>query len=1448
MKKNKYMTKQLLLAFLMLMSFFTGYSQRGTIPIEFEPKPVLFDPKLSPEGVLEKVYDRYGKEYSLSDIMIITPGRRMLQRAQQITCSSTSYFNLYFEDGCGMENTADPVHNARRAVVCKVFEDLSNFINSPLTASGKKVNIWVKDIASGSAPAGVLGSASSYYIAPSNNSITTGGILDGEIWKTIHLGQDSYTNLGSSVNLYHGEIAFNFADANIQWHTDLTTNAPSNLYDLYTVVLHEVTHALGFGSFINQNGASITGAGYYSRYDTFLRTNANVPLLTIGGCSMYNVNFNSAVSPTVLRPGCTLPDNLGTGSLNTTVCNNAIRYVGSSTVPVYTPTCFELGSSLSHFEDMLYPSCASPNGNDTYFVVSNSIAKGVTKRYLKAEERRTLCDMGYSVKTTYGSSTTSGGFFNYGGTVCGGIIVAGLNDGVSANGSYTFSGAITTTGGTSTNVAISGNILLSNDVNATGFECLQDITGAATLSATAGTSGTTVNFTTAVPGLHLLRYVPINGTQRGNITYLYVYIIPPPNPGGCSPTPTACNMVMNGDFEQYSTLPTQISQIIRACGWSYPNANAQYSPSYFNGLVLPGSTTFASWVGVPCNIFGFQAANNNIGNGYAQIRTSRHGGKEHLYTMLKAPLSANTTYQLSFDVSLCDGMSGYAGYLQAYLSNTAVLPINSNMDVSIPNPANLLTSPSIIRNSGGWDTITFTFTTTTGGEQYLYLGLLNNAGLVTNTAAVNNTSCTYNNNNQGPDDYQQHFRGYYLDNVVLIPTNGATFELPTAVCSTQRLNDLSIYLSDVDTDGVFSGPGVSVAGGIYSFNPSVTGVGTFTIAYTYTNSSGCPTTLYDTINVTTTSTNTIPVDAVNDNFSSIPVNGITGGLTPSVYSNDNYNGVLSTPASLSNVSFALVNPISITGASIDGTGVINVPANTPSGTYTLTYSLSGTGNCNATDTATVVIVVNGTSTLPGIRANNSVNNIGLQSTGKIIISGYFTTYNNVSKINMARLNTDLTLDPAFTYTGNQEARGMAIQSDNKVIVVAANPIFGGTSCVARLLPDGGVDTSFNVGGVGTARHPSLSNNIGHAAAIQTDGKILVGGDFYYYNGVQKLGIARLLSNGTVDATFNPTELNTYFRSVVHSITVQPDGKIILLGVFSPPVAGATAKNIVRLNANGTLDAGFLAGDTAGTINYQDLDVSIYSPLTRATVQPDGKIVVVGGFTKYNGTNTKCIVRLLSNGQIDPTFNTTTGVDRGINTVIMEPVTNKIIIGGEFTTFNGSAVKKMIRLNTNGTWDTTFSIGSGTTDLPGSSSCPFCYNHIRALKLQPDGKVIVGGRFKTFNGLSAGFVTRISGDAGLQSRGTGVVYVSEPEIDTNPTFSNIKVYPNPSSDLFNIDLSQESAPYSSINVYNLLGAKVFTAALTPKENNVIDLSHLSAGYYTAKLENGASTATFKLVKN
>uniref|UniRef100_UPI0037524921 T9SS type A sorting domain-containing protein n=1 Tax=Flavobacterium sp. TaxID=239 RepID=UPI0037524921 len=1339
----------------------------------------------------------------------------------------------------------------------KVFEDISNFITSPLSTTGNKVNIWVRNIANLSVPSGTLGLASSFYIPYANSTNTIGGILDGEIWKTIHTGVDSYTNISSATNtFYHGQVAFNFNDPSINWNTNLSINSPTNLYDLYTVILHEVFHSLGFNSFINQNGTSIDPSPYYSRYDTFLRTKNNIPLLTIGSCSMYDVSFNSSVSPTLLRPGCTLPNNISAGVLNSTVCNNAIKYVGSSTVPVYTPTCFEQGSSLSHFEDLLYPTCASPYGNDSYFVLSNVNVIGTTKRYLKPEERNVLCDIGYNVKTTFGTTTTSNGYYNYGGTSCAGISVAGLNDGInSSNGSYTFIGSIVTAGATSTSISISG--LLVNDVNATSFECLQDITSPSTTTIvnTFGTNTTISTFTTTTAGLHILRYVPVNGTKRGNITYLYVYVLTPPPTNGCTPIPSACDLVMNGNFEQYSSLPTDIHQIIKVCGWNTPIAsvNEQFTPSYFNSNVMPTSSPFSFKVDVPCNIYGNQVCNNSIGNGYSTIFTTRHGGKQHLYTILKEQLQPNTNYQISFDVSLPEGKSNFASNLQVYISNTNLISFNTatNFEINtVPNPSMLLTYPTITRNINGWDTVTFNFTTTNGGEKYLYLGLLKNVVISTNTPASIDTSC--NLNNTTTDTYSQSL-AYYIDNVSLIPTNGAVFNLPASICSSQNLNDLSIYLSGTNTNGVFSGTGVTLANGIYSFNASVAGVGTTTIGYTFTNSSGCSTTLYDTIIISTTSSNTIVVDAINDNFSSMPIIGVSGGVTTSVYANDLYNGTASSSTSLPNVNFALVTPLSIAGATINSSGLISIPVGTPAGTYTLTYRLSSIGNCNFSDTASVTIVVTNNNTTPtlvaGIRANNYVNLIGLQNTGKSIISGAFTTYNNISKPYIARLNTDLTLDQTFSFIGNQGAKDLAIQSDNKIVVATWwNANFGGTSVgVNRLLVDGDVDTTFNNGGAGVTALSGYSNNWGHACALQTDGKILLGGDFYYYNGIQRLGIVRINTNGSIDTSFNPIVLNTYYRSVVTGITIQSDGKIILLGFFSPPTAGATQKNIIRLNSDGTIDTTFLAGDTAGSLVYNvDLSVSLYSPIAKAVIQPDGKIIIAGAFNKYNGSNVKCLVRLTSTGAIDTSFNTTTGVERAINELILEPTTNKPIIGGEFTLFGTTAVKKLIRLTTTGALDTAFSIGTGTTDNI-TSSCTYCYNYVKVLKQQPDGKIIVGGKFTTFNGLSATNITRIFGSAGVQAKSSILEYQSEPEIDTNPNYNAIIIYPNPSKGIYNIDLTNIKEP-TTITVFNILGELVFKQVLTTESQNQIDITNLSNGYYIARISNETINTQQKLIKN
>lgn len=333
------------------MFFLKGYSQ-------------LQDDNLiniTPNGVLENVFDRYGKKYFLKDLLI-NLDKSNKNSSLLLSCSSTSYFNLYFEPGCGMEDTTNPDHNYRRAIVCKVFEDLSNFVNSPLTTSGKKINIWVRNInnviTSPNSPNGVLGLASGFYCLPSSS--TAGGIADNEIWKTIHTGQDSYlgatpplTPVGDATNqsgiFYHGMITFNFNTNNtpaINFLTNLSsTTIPTGYYDLYSAVLREVTNALGFTSLIKQNGTSVFGPDfkYFSRYDRFLKTNnLSQFLITSSACSpMYDYSFNSLLNTSILQP------NPGSCIANTTDCTNAIKFVGTSTVPVYTPIVLTLELALA---------------------------------------------------------------------------------------------------------------------------------------------------------------------------------------------------------------------------------------------------------------------------------------------------------------------------------------------------------------------------------------------------------------------------------------------------------------------------------------------------------------------------------------------------------------------------------------------------------------------------------------------------------------------------------------------------------------------------------------------------------------------------------------------------------------------------------------------------------------------------------------------------------------------------------------------------------------------------------------------------------------------------------------------------------------------------------------------------------------------------------------------
>ena len=118
-----------------------------------------------------------------------------------------------------------------------------------------------------------------------------------------------------------------------------------------------------------------------------------------------------------------------------------------------------------------------------------------------------------------------------------------------------------------------------------------------------------------------------------------------------------------------------------------------------------------------------------------------------------------------------------------------------------------------------------------------------------------------------------------------------------------------------------------------------------------------------------------------------------------------------------------------------------------------------------------------------------------------------------------------------------------------------------------------------------------------------------------------------------------------------------------------------------------------------------------------SIQSDGKIIVGGLFTSYNGTTTNNICRLTADDNFDSTFNIGTGAnDKVISTTIQSD--GKIIIGGYFTSFNGTTRNKIARLNADGTLDSTFNVGTGAN------------NYVYTTTIQSDGKILIGGLFNS----------------------------------------------------------------------------------------------------------------------
>ena len=276
-------------------------------------------------------------------------------------------------------------------------------------------------------------------------------------------------------------------------------------------------------------------------------------------------------------------------------------------------------------------------------------------------------------------------------------------------------------------------------------------------------------------------------------------------------------------------------------------------------------------------------------------------------------------------------------------------------------------------------------------------------------------------------------------------------------------------------------------------------------------------------------------------------------------------------------------------------------------------------------------------------------------------------------------------------------------------------------------PDGSLDTTFVQTGTG------LSSTV-NSVAIQGDGKIIVGGGFTTYNGVSRPRLARLNTDGTLDITFVQT--GTGFDSTVNSVAIQEDSKIIVGGAFVT-YNGVSRPYVARLNTDGTLDTTFVQTGTglSGTV-------------TSIAIQGDGKIIVGGYFETYNGVSRPYLARLNTDGTLDTTFvQTGTGFDSTVKSIAIQE-DGKIIVGGYFATYNGVSRPRLARINTNGTLDTSFvQTGTGLND------------YVSSVAIQGDGKIIVGGKFVTYNGVSTPRVARINTDGTLDNifvqTGTGL---------------------------------------------------------------------------------------------
>jgi uncharacterized delta-60 repeat protein len=367
---------------------------------------------------------------------------------------------------------------------------------------------------------------------------------------------------------------------------------------------------------------------------------------------------------------------------------------------------------------------------------------------------------------------------------------------------------------------------------------------------------------------------------------------------------------------------------------------------------------------------------------------------------------------------------------------------------------------------------------------------------------------------------------------------------------------------------------------------------------------------------------------------------------------------------------------------------------------------------------------------PGAGASAEVYDIVAQPIdSKALLGGRFSTVDGISRPRIARTNADGSVDIAFDYSQgtNSQILDMDLQPDGKLLIGGNFTKFGGVDRrrVARLRADGTLDGSFDTSAAGPDANVQ-------AVAVQEDGKILIGGAFTAFGAVPISNTARLESDGSLDTTYSPDPMSG--SAQIMTLAIQEDGKILIGGSFTK-VNNIIRRRIARLESDGSLDTGFDSGEGAeGGVSF--------TSVRDLAVQPDGKVLVGGDFYTIDDLPRRSVARLESDGSVDLGFDPGDGANEKIHALAVQP-DGKVLVGGEFTVFDGASLTYVARLNSDGSLDGSFAPGI-ITDTTSTERTA----RVNALVLQPDGRVIIGGKFTEVDGVEADRIARLNADGSL----------------------------------------------------------------------------------------------------